>query len=141
MPLAPLTDVSANGLPAVVKQMETRINALGTAAEKAQLWEATSLLMGLKYAKPFVAKILEGVMFDLKESSVYQAAVKEGLEEGLAKGELLNERRVILRQGHKRFGEPNTQIITALETINSLEQLEKLEIRISEVESWDELLS
>ena len=73
--------------------------------EKTQFWETTSLLMGLKYDAIFVEKTLEGVM-ELKESSVWKAAVREG------------ERNLILRQGGKRFGEPTQQIQRQLGTLN-----------------------
>ena len=141
LPLVPLTDVSANELPAVVNQIGRRINGIATEAEKSHLWQAASLLMGLKYEKDFIDQILEGVMFDLRDSSVYRAAISEGKAEGKAEGLMLGERNVILRQGRKRFGEPTPQTLVKLETMTSLEQLEELGLRLLEVESWDELLN
>ena len=128
--------------------MEARINAEATVAEKANLWTATSLLLGMKYEKDFIQQLLEGTMFDLRDSSVYRAAIDEGRAEGLtegraegrAEGEQKGERSLILRQGSKRFGEPTLQIQATLEAVTSVERLEELGVRLLEVESWDELL-
>ncbi len=87
----------------------------------------------------------------MKESSTYQAILREGRAEGIAQG--LAEGRIvgreegradeacalILRLGTKRFGEPEISTITTLSTL-SLEHLEDLALRPLEVESWAELL-
>ena len=72
----------------------------------------------------------------MHESDTYMAILEEGEE----RGELKEARKIILRQGTKRFGTPDTQTQAAIEAIMSLERLEQIADRILEVESWNELL-
>ena len=50
-------------------------------------------------------------------------------------------RETLLRQGHKRFGEPSAEMIQALDAISSVEELQQMAVRLLEVESWEELLT
>jgi hypothetical protein len=73
----------------------------------------------------------------MKESVTYQAIVAEGRSEG-AREEL---RKVLLSLGEERFRAPAPDwAATALEQIDSLEQLEALAKKILRVESWTDLL-
>ena len=72
----------------------------------------------------------------MKESTTYQAI----LEEGEAIGEAREARKLLLRQGEKRFGEPSAQTQAAIEAVSSLEQLEIMAVRLLEAENWAELL-
>ena len=49
--------------------------------QSAKLWTATCLLMGLRYEKSFASQLLEGVQ-NMKESTTYQAILREGRDEG-----------------------------------------------------------
>lgn len=139
LPLTPLTNVSAKALPEVVRKMEARIEAEASEAEKGMLWTTTFLLLGLKYKRERVYQLLKGVL-TMHESDTYMAILEEGEARGEAKFRTDEARRILLRQGTKRFGEPNAQTRAALETITALEPLEQLADRILEVESWQELL-
>jgi hypothetical protein len=66
---------------------------------------------------------------------------EEGLEEGLQLGQQEGIRKIILRQGRIRFGEPSEEIRTKIQAIDVLEQLETLSERLLQVNSWEELLS
>lgn len=108
---------------------------------------AACVLMGLKYDRDFNARLLQGVR-RMKESVTYQAILDEGRMEGrvegriegLTEGELGEARRILLRTGAKRLGNPTAEAETAVNGIASREQLERLVERLFEVESWDELL-
>lgn len=50
-------------------------------------------------------------------------------------------RETLIRQGRKRFGEPDATVVQALEAITSVEALQQLAERLLEVESWQELLA
>ncbi len=65
------------------------------------------------------------------------------MEESTTYQEILEQeaRRIILRQGSKRFGPPDARTQAALDAIVSREQLEELAERLLEVESWNELLA
>jgi len=81
----------------------------------------------------------------MEESSTIQAFIEEGrrkgLEEGLSEGEAREARKIILRQGRIRFGEAGDAVVSRLDAISDLEQLELLGERLLIVSSWDELLS
>lgn len=73
----------------------------------------------------------------MRESNAYQQI----LEKGRAEGELKHARRTLLRQGVRRFGIPPPTAEAHLESITSLNVLEALLDRVSDVETWDDLLS
>lgn len=140
LPLAPLAAVSADALPGVVREMEARIEREAPPAEAGMLWTATYVLMGLRYPEAFTAQLLKGVR-QMKESVTYQAILAEGEAKGKAEGRAEEARRLILRQGTKRFGAPGANVEAAIAGVGSVEQLEQLAERLLEVESWDELLA
>jgi predicted transposase YdaD len=76
----------------------------------------------------------------MKESTTYQAILREGRAEGLAEGRGEEAQAILLRQGTKRFGVPSEEARSALEAITAIERLEALTERLLDVESWDELL-
>jgi predicted transposase YdaD len=135
LPLTPLSKVERSQLPRVIERMQARIRQETSASEARKLWSATYLLMGLKYPEPFTAQLLKGVQ-EMEDSVTYQAI----LQRGETRGRLAEIRKVLLRQGSKRFGPPDASTQAALESITDLEQLERLSERLLEVESWQELL-
>ena len=148
VPLAPLANVTEGELPGLVERMAARINP--EPHERAlKLWTATYLLMGLCYSAELVTRLLEGV-HDMQESTTYQAILREGRKEGLIEGrnEGLNEgrvreaRRLLLRQGIKRLGEPDTATVAALEAIQDIDRLEFLHDRALDpgIHDWEALL-
>ena len=114
-----------------------------------KLWTATYGLMGLKYSKEVASHLLEGV-HDIQESTTYQAILSEGRSEGLVEGRkegllegrITGERQVLIRQGTKKFGPPDTAILAAIEAIRDVDRLDALCERIldSDVRDWNSLL-
>jgi hypothetical protein len=127
LPLAPLCAGAQDNLPEVVRQMRGRIEAEATPDERATLWSATYFLMGLRYPSDLAARFLQGVQ-GMKDSTTYQATLAEGA------------RKLVLRQGRKRFGPPGREITAALESITDVEQLERLGERLLDVTTWEDLL-
>jgi hypothetical protein len=80
----------------------------------------------------------------MKESSGYQLILAEGeakgRAEGEAKGRSAEAKAILLRLGRKRFGDPDTATVAALEAITDLAYLESLSDRVLDVGSWQELL-
>ena len=132
VPLAPIADITEEQLPGVIRHIESRFDAVVDAGERAELWTATYLLMGVRYRRDAIHALLKGVR-ELKESDTYQAILDEGREE--------EARHIVLRLGSKRFGLPDMQTKVAVEAITELEVLERLAERLMEVESWQELLA
>ena len=56
-------------------------------------------------------------------------------------GAVNEARRMILRLGRVRFGEPDAVVRTALQGITDLERLERLGERLVTVSSWQELFA
>ena len=73
----------------------------------------------------------------MEESSTIRAFI----EEGRVKGRIQEARRMILRLGRVRFGVAGDALVSRLEAISDLEQLEQLVERILIISSWDELLT
>jgi predicted transposase YdaD len=126
VPLAPLTNVpeSEEALRGLVRRMAERINA-EPQPRAAKLWTATCLLMGLRFSEELAFQSLEGVQ-NMRESTTYQAILREGRQEGKVEG----EQELLLRQGTKRFGEPDAATIAALEAIQDIDRLGALGERI-----------
>jgi predicted transposase YdaD len=161
VPLAPLAQVEPERLPSIVRRMARRINR-EPPDRAARLWTASFLLMGLRYPPELAERLLSGVM-NMRESSTYQAILKEGLEEGRAKGieegrvqgieeglargmdrgRTLGARQVLLAFGRKKFGrDPDAASATILERIDNPDQLDALVGRLLDptVTSWAALL-
>ena len=144
VPLAPLADVEPPGLPALVRRMADRINQ-EPRPRAAKLWTATFLLMGLRFPDELTTELLEGVM-SLRESTTYQAILREGRAEGRtegrAEGRIAEAQRLLLRQGTRRFLEPGAEAVAALEAIRDIERLEALGDRIldPDIRDWGDLL-
>ena len=69
----------------------------------------------------------------MKESSTYQAI--------LAKGRTDEARKIVLRQGAKRFGPADARTRSEIEAIADVHRLEQLTERLLDVSSWDDLLA
>jgi predicted transposase YdaD len=141
VPLAPLTDVQGLGLPAIIRRMEARIDPLPKPRADI-LWTATLVLMGLRYPDEFSNELLKRKLPAMRESTTFQAILREGREEGIILGRIEEARRGLLRQGTKRFGEPDATTATAIEAINDLGRFGVLSDRIvdADIHGWDDLL-
>jgi len=148
VPLAPLTNVAAESLPDLVRRMADRINA-EPEPRAAKLWTATYLLMGLRVPDEVAAHLLEGVQ-NMRESTTYQAILREGLNEGLImgrnegliEGRVAEAQRLLLRQGGIRFGAPDETTRAAIEAVRDLDRLERMSDRLLDmgIHDWDGLL-
>ena len=136
VPLAPLADVPEQQLPELVQKMADRINALPP-GRAAKLWTASYLLMGLRYPDELTETLLEGVQ-TVQDSTTHQKILRDGE----SKGRTIEARRILLRQGTKRFGTPSVTALAALEGIGDVDRLEDLGDRILDADlvDWDGLL-
>jgi predicted transposase YdaD len=75
----------------------------------------------------------------MRESTTYQAILKEGEAEGLRKGVLAGERNVLIRKASKRLGTPSNDALKMIELASEYQILTWTE-RVWEVETWPELL-
>ncbi|HEY3244011.1 MAG TPA: hypothetical protein VGM03_11750 [Phycisphaerae bacterium] len=151
LPLAPLAQVDPEASQ-VIRRMGERIAREASPGEAGIIWTTTYLLMGLRYQRGLIDKLLRGVR-GMRESTTYREIFEEGESVGLSrglskgeavglsKGELAEARRLLLLVGGKHFGPPDPQTVAAIQAVNSLERLETLHARILDAASWQELLA
>lgn len=143
LPLAPLGDVRQQDLPAVIARMKQRLEREMPSRQAADLWSAAYILMGMRYERSLVQRLLQGVL-SMKESVTYQAILEEGEAKGKAKGKAEGKaeeaRKMIFLLGRTQFGEPPAEVEGALNALSDVRQLEKLGVRLLRVSSWEELL-
>lgn len=132
LPLAPLTDEAAPVLPAIIDRIEERLRRETTAEEAGKLRTAALILLGLRYPKELATQLFQGVT-EMEESTTYQWII--------GKGRLQELRRVLILQGQDRFGPPDVDTSTTIESITDVEYLEELARRLLKVSSWQELLA
>lgn len=135
LPLAPLARVSDAQLPEVIEAISKRVSAEVSQAEQGALWTSTYLLLGLRKKPTEAAELLRGIAA-MRESTTYQAILQEGRQEGSA----FEARRILLRTGRRRLGEPSAKLVEAIEAIDDVEVLEAVIDRVSDVAHWSELL-
>jgi hypothetical protein len=147
VPLAPLGVVRPGELPAVIAQVKKRLEPPLSPAERAALWSATYIMMGLRYQRALIQRLLQGVI-SMKESVTYQAILEEGEAKGRAEGEArgraegeANEaRKILLLLGRDQLGEPSATVHAALDALAEVSRLEELTVRLKHTASWEELL-
>ena len=157
LPLAPISAVRPADIPRVIQTMQARIDSeASNDAEAAELWTATNILMGLRYNNTFKAQMLRGVR-RMRESITYKEILDEGRIEGLKEGrieglregkvegkiegKIEGERRTLLLQGTRRFGEPSDEQRSRIESAATSEQLEVWLLTLLTANNWDEVLA
>jgi predicted transposase YdaD len=151
LPLAPVSNVAPERLPDVLTAVAARLRDDAGPELALTLWTATAILIGLRYPREQVGKLIEGVatmvlgIRGIEESWVYQDILTKGLAEGrakgLAEGRVQEAADVLLRLGRKRFGEPDQRVAERVAGVRELDRLNVLLDRILDVSSWDELLA
>ncbi|MBI1916861.1 MAG: hypothetical protein HYS12_19310 [Planctomycetes bacterium] len=131
LPLAPISAVTAEQLPGIIQQMKGRLDP-ATVPKAKELWTATYVLMGLRYEREVIDRLLQGVI-EMEESVTYQGIIEKGQKKGA--------RAALMLLGERHFGPAPAEVRAALEAIDDLERLKQLIVRVEDVNSWQELLS
>ena len=82
----------------------------------------------------------------MRQSTTYQAILREGrqegLQEGLIEGRVSEAQRLLLRQGGLRFGPPDEPTRAAVEAIRDLDRLERMNDQVLDmsIHDWEGLL-
>lgn len=135
LPLAPISNVTEGDARRVIRRMKERLSSAQTAAKARDLWAATYVLLGLRYSDAF-ARALFAEVFGMKESTTYQAIIREGRAEGRVE----EARHMLFLQGEHKFGPASAAIRRAIEAISDVTQLEALGVRLLRAESWQDVL-
>ena len=81
----------------------------------------------------------------MRESWAYQEILREGEALGEARGEVRGRaeeaRRLLLRLGRQRLGEPDPATAAALTDLADVERIERMIERLLEAASWTEVLA
>jgi predicted transposase YdaD len=159
LPLAPISKVEPEKISEVLQAISERLIKEASPDQAATLWNATRILMGLRYKEEQIDAIFEGVpamlfgIHGIEESSVYQGIFRkgetkgiaeglaEGLADGLAKGAVLKARKILLHQGSKKLGPPDERIAAEIASLDDVDRLDDLLDRVLDVSTWDELLA
>jgi hypothetical protein len=127
LPLAPLGAVQEADLPAVIAQMKQRLDREVPRGQAAELWSATYILMGVRYADALIETLLQGVLA-MEESVTYQKIIRKGKAEGLTEGRVEEARRILFLLGRDQFGEPPADVQAALDAVTEVNRLEELTV-------------
>jgi hypothetical protein len=119
-------------LRGIVERLMRRILAEAAPPEARALLTAAYILAGLRIPRPQVSALFQGANV-MRDSEAYLAILDEGRAD--------EARRLLLRQGRKRFGEPTTDLAGQLQAIADLERLERLSERLLDAASWQDLLA
>ena len=162
--LAAVSNVAKPDLPAVIQKISDRLQQEAQPDEAKTLWTAAYILAGLRYSSRTIEKLFQGVI-NMRESSTYQAILKEGLQEGRNKGLLegreegrnqglaeglaegRNEgrmqeaRNILLMLGEQQFGKPSARVRQAISAITDADTLEQMVKRLLKASDWNDLLA
>ncbi|MBC8140987.1 MAG: hypothetical protein H7Y38_06050 [Armatimonadetes bacterium] len=164
LPLAPLAVRSRKEVASVVQTLYQRLDTEADLQQGRELSAATFILLGLNYQEAFIKTLTQGVQ-KMKESSTYQMILREGLQEGRLKGLeegrktglqegrrtgrqegrqegivvglLDGERRSLMLQGTRRFGEPTEAQRARIDAATTREQLEVWLLSLLDASDWD----
>ena len=126
-------------LPGLLRAMDQRFDQEAPIAEADRLRLVTYTLLGLRYPRDMADQLMSGIR-SMRDSSTYMAIVEEGLAEGLARGRVEGERRLLLLFGESRLGPPNDVTRSKLEATTDADAIERLAQRLLTVSTWAELL-
>ena len=104
----------AESLQEIVREIDRRLIQECDHAQAVRLMTASFILTGLRVKKENLATIYEGVRV-MHESTAYDQAMEEG--------EIRLSHRVLLRQGRKLLGPPDSITEAALKSIQDVERL------------------
>jgi hypothetical protein len=119
------------GLAGVIQRLCERLQREAPPEKFGKLLTSAYVLTGLRLPRERAWALFRGVQ-GMHESDTYLAILDEGA--------LQQTRKLVLRQGQKKFGPPPDAVVTAVKGIAELERLERLHERILDVSSWQELL-
>lgn len=143
LPLALLSDIEFDELPQTIEQIKRRVDVeILSSAERTEFWAITEILLGAAYEAALVESLLKGIA-NMRESSVVLRYLEEGrlegLQEGLEEGSRKEARNFLVRMGTHRWGAPSPAVLSRIEAIADLEEIERLGLQVLDAKNWSEL--
>lgn len=143
LPLAPLAAKSESEVAEVMNVVHYRFDREATPERAEELSTATYILLGLSYEEAFIRTLTSGVR-KMRESSTYQAILREGRDEGMimgrTQGMLDSSKQNLILLGTRKFGKPTVEQRAKIETETSREQLEIWLLSLLDAPDWTTLL-
>jgi hypothetical protein len=138
LPMATLADVPVADLPDILYQIDSRLMAETSPENAAIMMVRTLFLAGMRMDPEHVEELKRGLrtMNILKESSFSRPYY----EEGEKKGKITGAKKLLIHMGRARFGRLDKATRVKIESINDMERLEDLSVRLLNVASWADLL-
>jgi predicted transposase YdaD len=128
LPLAPISNVTKAEVPDVLRRMNERLQRVEQPTVVEDIWTSTGILMRMRYSEEFLTMLPE-VLRELRQSPLYRIFARE------------EARKILLTLGTKRFGPADAIVTTAVNGIDDLQELERLNERLLDVHSWQELFT
>jgi len=151
LPLAPLTNVSPEQIPALVQRIAKSL--AGTDQPTAEkLWQSMLNLLYLRREEKGMADILLGLKIPdtsplleqhIRDSRAYADKIvrQEWEEAARAEGRIAEARSAVVRIATKRLGSPSEAQLRSLQSITQVDRLEGLLDRALDTKNWEELLT
>jgi hypothetical protein len=117
-------------LPGQVERIADRVGREAR-GELAKLMTATYILASI-HVEPAVAREVINHVLDMKDLPGYQFLLKEGAIE--------HTRELVLKLGREQIGEPTDKQAAKLKSIQDLERLDRIAVKVLTAKSWDALL-
>jgi hypothetical protein len=119
------------GLAGVVARLCERLLREAPSEKFAKLLTSAYVLTGLRLPRERAWTLFRGVQ-GMHESDTYQAILDEG--------RLDEKQKTVLRLGQRKLGPPPDSVVTVVKGIADLERLDRLQERLFDVATWQELL-
>lgn len=138
VPLALAAGIPDGELPAVLSRAAGRLRTDPSRSDV--LVKACAVLLRLRYGAMALESLLDEIP-DVFQEPPFDRLVAKWREEGRAEGRAEEVRKMLLRQGRKKYGPPTPETESALNAITDIDRLEAMCERLLDVASWDELLA
>jgi hypothetical protein len=135
-PLAPVANVELSAVPDVLMRLNARAAHDTDPTTTSRLFAAVSILLKLRYGMDTTNELLDRIP-GIRELDIF----KRFADEGRAEGRREEAVRSLGLMGRKKFGPPTAAQEAALAALTDLARLEALQMKLLDVNTWDELLA
>jgi predicted transposase YdaD len=156
-PLALLTNEASQNLESASQTLfNTLRQEVTTQPLLKSLFHSAYILAGLRYPTERLAKLFEELTMTLEDSSTYRAlrdlflqrglqqglqqGINQGLQQGLQQGRIQGVQEVLLELGQIRFGPAEPSIVEAIQAIQDLDRLKRMQLALLSSTTWKQLL-
>lgn len=140
-PLAMVTEEAVRDPESALDRLQQCFRANGVAGKVAEsLLTSTFVLCGLRHQSERIEELFRRMSMIMEDSTTYQMILGRGRAAGVAEGRREEARRMLLRQGTKKFGPPAAEKLAVLDATADMAKLEDLADRVLDATSWDDLL-